>query len=355
MLLGQNRGGNQHGYLFPVHNSLENRAHGHLGLAITHVSTNQAIHGTSAFHIPFDIIDALQLIRSFFIRKSLLKFLLPGGIQRESITFTGLPAGIKAQQVFGHFPDRLGNLFPGALPFTAAQFAQAGSLFFRSGILIKQIQLFYRQIQLIGSGILQENIFPGDPVIFHLGHTPEDTYAVILMNNVIPQFQILQQYAFRGFFTLMAAGPMSFTPYILFSDHGSLQSLTDKAFFHGPIKKAGRIYMLIKQFFPDLLPGYFAFDRQLYQVTLFLPFLEPAVEHAEIGIEGLHLLLGDMLHHRYRHLGNITGKKGMVQTRPGLYSIPQVFQFHYGRFPDYSAFPPRFAYKLPVALQLFII
>jgi hypothetical protein len=69
MLLSQNRGRRQHGYLFAGHDRLERGAHGHFGFPETNVATDQAIHRSRTFHVDFRINDGLHLIRRFAKRK----------------------------------------------------------------------------------------------------------------------------------------------------------------------------------------------------------------------------------------------------------------------------------------------
>ena len=44
VLLGQDRGGHEHGHLLAVHHGLEGGAHGDLGLAVAHVAADQPVH-----------------------------------------------------------------------------------------------------------------------------------------------------------------------------------------------------------------------------------------------------------------------------------------------------------------------
>ena len=53
MLLGQDRGWNQYGDLFPTHYRLECGADCYFGFAETDIATNKAIHGADRFHVRF--------------------------------------------------------------------------------------------------------------------------------------------------------------------------------------------------------------------------------------------------------------------------------------------------------------
>ncbi len=51
MLLYQNGGGGQHGYLLAAHYGAECGAHGHLSFAVAYIAAQQAIHIDRLFHI----------------------------------------------------------------------------------------------------------------------------------------------------------------------------------------------------------------------------------------------------------------------------------------------------------------
>ena len=70
----------QHRDLFSIRNRFESGAHGHFGLAVSHVSADEAVHRHRRFHISLDVGDGGYLIRGLFVLKGLFKFLLPLGI-----------------------------------------------------------------------------------------------------------------------------------------------------------------------------------------------------------------------------------------------------------------------------------
>ncbi len=72
MLLGQDRGGDQHRYLLAVVDGFEGRPDGDLGLPVTDIATNQTIHGVRGLHVSFYRLNGLQLIRGLFIYKGSL-------------------------------------------------------------------------------------------------------------------------------------------------------------------------------------------------------------------------------------------------------------------------------------------
>ena len=69
VLLRQNSGWREHGYLFPLHYRLERSAHRDFGFAETNVPAYETIHGPCPFHVDFRVDDRLHLVRRFAERE----------------------------------------------------------------------------------------------------------------------------------------------------------------------------------------------------------------------------------------------------------------------------------------------
>lgn len=99
MLPRQQRGRRDHRDLNTAHRGNKGGAHRHLGLAETHVATDQAIHWRAGGHVVQHRADGGQLVVSFLIREAGRKR-VPHAIGR----FHDLGA---AQHPFGGDPDQL--------------------------------------------------------------------------------------------------------------------------------------------------------------------------------------------------------------------------------------------------------
>ncbi len=75
VLLSQDRGRYQNGHLLAVHNGLKCRPDGHLRLSISHIATDESVHGFGLFHVRHHVLDSLQLVRRLLVLKGGLKFL----------------------------------------------------------------------------------------------------------------------------------------------------------------------------------------------------------------------------------------------------------------------------------------
>ena len=67
MLVGEHRGGHEHGHLLAVGGGLEGCAHGYLGLSETHIAANKAVHRARAFHILFHGVCGRSLVGSVLV------------------------------------------------------------------------------------------------------------------------------------------------------------------------------------------------------------------------------------------------------------------------------------------------
>ena len=64
VLLGQQRGGHEHGDLVAVLHRLERGPHGDLGLAEPDVAADQAVHGRARLHVGLHVLDGRELVRA---------------------------------------------------------------------------------------------------------------------------------------------------------------------------------------------------------------------------------------------------------------------------------------------------
>ena len=77
MLLREYGGGHEEGNLFAVLHGFERGAQRHFRFAVAHIAAQQAVHDSAAFHIAFDLFNALELVRRFRIRETLFELPLP--------------------------------------------------------------------------------------------------------------------------------------------------------------------------------------------------------------------------------------------------------------------------------------
>ncbi len=104
-MLSQDRGGYQNGHLLAVHDRLKCRPDGYLRLSISHIATDEAVHGFELFHVRHYVPDGLQLVRRLLVLKGGLKFLeiaIPLG---EGKSLEYLSGRIEIEELPCHFLD----------------------------------------------------------------------------------------------------------------------------------------------------------------------------------------------------------------------------------------------------------
>ena len=94
VLLYQKSSGSQDGNLKAGHHRFEGCADGDLGLAKSHVTTEQTLHGGGQFHVVLDLTAGSLLIRSVIVNEGFLQLFLPGPIRLVSQTGTAVAQGI---------------------------------------------------------------------------------------------------------------------------------------------------------------------------------------------------------------------------------------------------------------------
>ncbi len=162
MLLYQDCGGSQEGYLFAVQDGTESGAHGYLSLSIAHIAAQQPIHVARLGHVRKHFIDCLFLIRCQLIIKLIGKLPLKGLERLKRITRDSLPGSIKLDQVKGElFEPRFhfGFLFD---PCIAAQVIQRRCSVRAANVFLYPVKLICRHIQLVAAAVLDKQVIPPD-------------------------------------------------------------------------------------------------------------------------------------------------------------------------------------------------
>jgi len=101
VLLCQDRGRHQEGYLLVVVDCFEGSTDRNLRLTVTDIATDQAIHNLATLHIALGGSDRIELIRRLLIRKHLLELSLPDSVRAEPVTGLLLPLRIKLDEFSG--------------------------------------------------------------------------------------------------------------------------------------------------------------------------------------------------------------------------------------------------------------
>src|SRR3990172_668696 len=184
----QYRGGHQHGYLLSVHDRLEGGAHRYFRLPVANVPAQEPIHGVGGLHVALDLRDGLHLIRCFLVLEEILQLALPVSIWAKGVPGDRLASGVKAEELLRHVPHGLSDSPFDSLPPGASQLIDARPLCLRARVLLEQIDLVHRYIELVSSQVLENDELFATRT--QLSQSREDANAVVGMNHIVPDFQV---------------------------------------------------------------------------------------------------------------------------------------------------------------------
>ncbi len=161
VLLGEQRGGDEHGGLLAVLDRLEHGPHRHLGLAEAHVATHQAVHGHLGLHVGLDLLDGARLVDGLGEGEGVLELALPRRVGREGVALHVQPAPVELDELLGDLVHRGARLGPRALPLRPAQAVQRGGL--APAVGGERVDLVRREVQLVVAAVLEQQVVAATP------------------------------------------------------------------------------------------------------------------------------------------------------------------------------------------------
>ena len=158
MLLGQQRGGGEHGDLATGAGGHVGSAQGHLGLAEAHVAADQTVHRLGRDQILHDGMDGSLLVGRFLEAEAFGKGCIAGRVELEGMSGSGGAAGIEIQQLNSGVTRLLGCLAARLVPLAGAQRVQRGVLGRSARVAADEVQHGHRHVQrgIVGVGQVQE-------------------------------------------------------------------------------------------------------------------------------------------------------------------------------------------------------
>ena len=102
VLLGEDRGGNEHEHLLAVVGGLEGGPQGDLRLAIADIAADQAVHRAGRLHVGLRELDGIALVGGLRVGEARLELALPVGVRRKGVPGAPPALGVEAEQLAGH-------------------------------------------------------------------------------------------------------------------------------------------------------------------------------------------------------------------------------------------------------------
>ncbi|OQA06147.1 MAG: hypothetical protein BWY66_02029 [bacterium ADurb.Bin374] len=159
MLEREQGGGGEHGDLLAGAHGLERGAHRHFRFAVADIAADQPVHRRVCLHVGLDRHDRLVLVGGFVVGKPFLHLHLQLAVGREREAGTGVPLRIQVEQFARDQLDV--SLHPPLLAFPdlRVQAVNRGAHAFHADVFLDLVHLVGRHIQLVGAGILKEQVF----------------------------------------------------------------------------------------------------------------------------------------------------------------------------------------------------
>ena len=190
VLLGQDGGWNQVDHLLVLLNRLEGRPDGDLRLPVAHVPADEPVHDLGALHIMLHSLDGRKLVLRLLKGEHLLKLPLPDRVRAVDIALLLLPGRIESHQVLCDLPDRSPHSRPGLCPLLGPQPVQLRLLGVRIGVLLDQIQLSGRDVEVAPLGVGNLHVVLGHLVHLDLLDALVDADAMVFMDHIVSHLQL---------------------------------------------------------------------------------------------------------------------------------------------------------------------
>jgi len=192
MLLGQDRGGNQHGHLLVVHDRTEGRSQGDLRLSVPHVAADQPVHGPPGSHVLEDVFDGPHLVRGFLEGEGGLEFpeilVRPG----KGEPFPDPAGGVQLQEFRRDALGGLEGLLLGRLPALSPQFVHLGLVALDAHVLLDPLELVHGNVEAVPVLVLEEQEVALQASNGKVNQFPVDAHPVVHVDHEIIGMKVLE-------------------------------------------------------------------------------------------------------------------------------------------------------------------
>ena len=128
VLLGEQRGGHQHGDLLAVEHGDEGRAQRDFGLAEAHVAADQPVHRLAGGEVGDHRVDGGRLVARLLERETVRERLVVVRLEREGVALARCALRVEVEQLRGGVAHLLGGFALGLFPLPAAELVQRRGL-----------------------------------------------------------------------------------------------------------------------------------------------------------------------------------------------------------------------------------
>ena len=191
MLLGEHRGGHEHGHLPAVLDHLEGAAGRHLGLAVADIAADQSVHGLLPGQVVEHLVDGLGLAAGLIVGKGLLQFAVQVTGRGKAVPLAHGPLCIDVEQFLGDLPDRVGDLFLGTLPALRAEAVEFGLLVGEPLVAAHPVEPVHGHVEFVAAAELDLHEVAVLAGKLHVDQLLEDADAVVAVHDHVPGRQLV--------------------------------------------------------------------------------------------------------------------------------------------------------------------
>ena len=205
MLLCKDRRRHEIRHLLSILHRLKRRPDRNLGLSVSDVAADEAVHDLRTLHILFYCLDRRKLVFRLFKRKHLFEFALPYGIITVHKALLALALRVQLYEVLRDHTDSALYARFRAAPFLCPELVQLRRLRVAVGIFLDHIKLRRRYVQIAAAGVIDLHVILCDMVDFNLFNSPVYAQPVVFVDNEVTDGKLSK-----------AADPLSFITAVLF-------------------------------------------------------------------------------------------------------------------------------------------
>jgi hypothetical protein len=165
VLLGEDRGGDEHQRLLAIHRDGEGRAHRHLGLAEPHVAADEPVHRPRRLEVLLHCLDRGALVLRLAVRELRLEPLEPLVLELVRDPGRLLPPRVEREQLACQLAQARPRAALQVLPRLATELAQRRGGAVGADVLRDLADLLMRHVQAVVAAEADEEVVAGD-----LGH-----------------------------------------------------------------------------------------------------------------------------------------------------------------------------------------
>ena len=162
VLLGEDRGRNQHHHLLAVGDGLVGGAQRHLGLAVADVAADQPVHRALRLQVGLDGLDRLELVGRLAVGEGALEDQLPLAVGREGVAAARAALRVEVEQLARQLARGAAGARLDALPAGGRQRRELRRLAPGADVAGDLGQLVGGREDAVGAAVAQLQVVAGD-------------------------------------------------------------------------------------------------------------------------------------------------------------------------------------------------